>query len=393
MLLTVLIDAIGFGIVLPVLPGIIMRLGHVTLSEAAWIGGWLALIYAAVQFVTGPIAGNLGDRFGRRTVVLASLGGFAIDYALTGFAPTLGWLFLGRGLAGLFGASFGPAGAALADISRPEERARYYGMMGAAFGIGFVMGPAIGGLLGELGPRAPFHAAAGLAAINFVLALFLFPETLPKDRRRAFEWKRANPLGAILSLGRIPSLLPLASVSLFWFFAHMVYPTTWAFYTMLRFGWSAGMVGASLALSGILMALCQMLIVGRVVKRFGERRTAMIGMGGAACAFILYSLSDESWMVWPILVLSAVQSFVMPSISGLMSRRVPADQQGELSGFNGSLGALASILAPLVFNPALAYFTSPAAPVHFPAAAFVIAAGSALVAMLILMATPRVSQA
>src|SRR4051794_37218107 len=214
--LTLLIDAIGFGIVMPVLPGIVMKLGHVGLADATRIGGWLGVIYATVQFVSGPTMGNLGDRFGRRPIILGSLAGFAADYALMGFAPSLGWLFVGRALAGVFGASFGPAGAAMADLSAPEDRARPFGMIGGAFGVGFVVGPAIGGLLGEFGARAPFYAAAALAALNFLIGLTTFPETLARENRRPFQWRRANPLGALLALRGHRGVIPVAFASFWW---------------------------------------------------------------------------------------------------------------------------------------------------------------------------------
>ena len=387
--LTLLVDAIGFGIVMPVLPGIIMKLGHVGLADATRIGGWLGVIYAGVQFLTGPLVGNLGDRFGRRPVILGCLAGFAIDYALMGFAPTLGWLFLGRALAGLFGASYGPAGAAMADLSTPEDRARHFGMIGAAFGIGFVVGPAIGGLLGELGPRAPFQAAAALSLLNFLFGLFVFPEThRPEDRRR-FAWKRANPLGALLALRRHKGVLPVAFASFWWGLAHMIYPSTWAYFAIAAFGWTPGLIGASLTLVGLLMALSQMFLVGRVVKRFGERHSAEIGIGFAMSAFIAYAVLRNGWFVFPILALTAMQSLVMPSMSGLMSRRVPANAQGELQGFGGSINALAAILAPALYNPALAFFTDPKAPFYFPGVAFAMATISAAVALLILFVMRR----
>jgi DHA1 family tetracycline resistance protein-like MFS transporter len=387
--LTVLIDAIGFGIVMPVLPGIVMKLGHVGLAEATRIGGWLGVIYAAVQFLTGPTMGNLGDRFGRRPIILGALAGFAIDYALMGFAPTLGWLFLGRALAGLFGASFGPAGAAMADLSKPEERAKHFGMIGGAFGVGFVIGPAIGGLLGEIGPRWPFYAAAVLAAGNFLLGLFAFPETHAPENRRPFQWKRANPLGALIALRGHRGVLPVAFASFWWALASMIYPTTWAYFAIAAFNWTPGLIGASLALVGLLMALAQVLLVGRVVKRFGERHSAEIGIGFAMCGFIAYALLRNGWFVFPVLALTAMQSLVMPSMSGMMSRRVPADAQGELQGFNGSIAALAAIIAPAIYNPALAWFTGPRAPFWFPGIAFAMATVAALVALIILMLMRR----
>ena len=389
---TVLIDAMGFGIVLPVLPGIIMKLGHVGLADATRIGGWLGLAYAAVQFLTGPTMGNLGDRFGRRPVILGSLAGFAADYALMGFAPSLGWLFLGRALAGLFGASFGPAGAAMADLSAPEDRARHFGMIGGAFGVGFVVGPAIGGLLGELGPRAPFHAAAILAAANLVFGMIAFPETLAPENRRPFSWRRANPLGALLALRRHGGVLPVAFASFWWNLAGMVYPTTWAFYAIAAFNWTPGLIGASLAMVGMLMALSQVLLVGRIVRRFGERHAAEIGISCAIAGFIAYALLRNGWLVFPFLAVTAMQSLVMPAMNGMMSRRVPADAQGELQGFSGSLQALGAIAAPALYNPALAFFTGPHAPFRFPGIAFVIASGAALIALVTLFVIRRAPQ-
>lgn len=390
--LTVLIDAIGFGIVMPVLPGIVMKLGHVGLAEATRIGGWLGVIYAAVQFLTGPTMGNLGDRFGRRPIILGSLAGFAIDYALMGFAPSLGWLFVGRALAGLFGASFGPAGAAMADLSAPEERAKHFGMIGGAFGVGFVIGPAIGGLLGEIGPRWPFYAAAVLAAGNFLLGLFAFPETHAAENRRAFSWKRANPLGALIALRRHKGVLPVAFASFWWALASMIYPTTWAYYAIAAFSWTPGLIGASLALVGLLMALSQVFLVGRAVKRLGERHSAEIGIGFAMCGFVAYAVLRNGWLVFPVLALTAMQSLVMPSMSGLMSRRVPADAQGELQGFGGSIAALAAIIAPAIYNPALAWFTGPRAPFWFPGIAFAMATAAALVALVTLILMRRAPQ-
>jgi MFS transporter, DHA1 family, tetracycline resistance protein len=387
--LVVLIDAMGFGIVMPVLPRIVMELGHVDLVEATRIGGWLGIVYAGVQFLTGPLMGNLGDRFGRRPVILGSLGGFAVDYALMGFAPSLGWLFLGRALAGLFGASYGPAGAVLADVSAPEERAKHFGMIGAAFGIGFVLGPAIGGLLGELGHRAPFYAAAMLAGLNFLIGLVAFPETLTSEHRRPFLWRRANPLGALLALRDATGVLPVAFAMFWWNLAGMVYPATWSFFAITAFNWSPGMIGASLAWAGILMAVAQMLLVGPMVRHFGERRAAEIGIVAAVCEFLAYLFIRDGWIVFPVMLVLAIQSCVMPAMNGMMSRRVAADRQGELQGFNGSIAAIGSIIAPALYNPALAWFTAPDAPIHLPSIIFVIAAVAGLIALLTLLVTPH----
>lgn len=388
-ILTVLIDAAGFGIVMPVLPRLVMTLGHVGLADATRIGGWLGVVYAAVQFLMGPLVGNLGDRFGRRLVLLGSLGGFAIDYTLLGFAPSLGWLFVGRALAGLFGASFGPAGAAMADISAPEDRARHFGMIGAAFGIAFIIGPAIGGLLGEVSPRAPFYAAGALAGFNFVFGLFVFPETLAPEHRRPFDWARANPLGALLALGRLPGVLPIAFAAFWWNLANMVYPAAWAYFAIAAFGWSTGMIGASLAWVGVLMAMCQMLIVGRVVARLGERRAALVGMGFGLAGYVPYIFIRNGWLSFVVMGLTFLFALVMPAMNGMMSRRVPANAQGELQGFNGSISALGAILAPLLYNPTLAWFTGGGGPVYFPGIVFAMAAGSTLLAIVTLALAPR----
>lgn len=388
-LLAVLIDSMGFGIALPVLPEIVMKLGHVGLPEATRIGGWLGVVYAAVQFLTGPLVGNLGDRFGRRPILLGALAGFAADYALLAFAPSLAWLFAGRALAGLFGASFGPAGAAIADISTPDERARYFGMIGAAFGIGFVVGPAIGGLLGEFGTRAPFYAAAAIAGLNFVFGLFFFPETLQPDNRRPFHLARANPVGALRSLGKLHGVLPLSAAAFVWQVASMIYPVTWAFYAMAAFGWSPGLIGASLAGVGALMALSQILLVGPIVTRLGETRSAALGMVAALVQFLCYTVISEGWMVVPVMLLQPLQSLIFPAMNGLMSRKVPPDAQGELQGFNGSVGAIGAIIAPALYSPALAWFTGPSAPVHFVGIGFAMASVLGVVALVILAFAAR----
>jgi len=384
-LTVILIDSIGFGIVLPVVPGIVMKLGHVDLPTATRIGGWLGVVYAAVQFLSGPLVGNLGDRFGRRPVLLGALGGFTIDYLLLGFAPSLGWLFAGRALAGLFGASFGPAGAALADVSAPHERARYFGMMGAAFGIGFVVGPALGGLLGEIGPRAPFYAAAALTFANFLFGAFVFRETLAPENRRPFDWARANPVGAFRALSKLHGVIPLLTAAFFWILAANIYPTLWSYYAMAAFGWTPGIIGASLAMVGSMMAISQVLIVGRVVKALGERRATAVGIIAAMFGFLAYTMVHSTVLAFAVLGVQLITACAMPALNGLISRNVPANAQGELQGFSGSMQAIASIIAPAIYAPVLAYFTGPTAPFRFVGASFVIAILFALVALAILL--------
>ena len=387
---TILIDAIGFGIVIPVLPRLVMQLGHVDLPQATWIGGWLSIVYAIMQFLCGPLAGNLGDRFGRRPVLLLSLAGLSVDYMIMGFAPDLMWLFVGRLLAGIFGASFSPATAALADITDPANRAKSFGLVGAAFGIGFIIGPAIGGMLGEMSRHAPFYAAAALAGANFLFGLIFFPETLKPENRRAFSLARANPVGALLAARKLKGVLGLAGILLLWNVASMIYPATWSYFAIAQYGWSTGMIGFSLACAGVSMALVQVKVLGPVVSRFRERRAAMIGTAVAASGYLLYAFVPYGGLALLVIIYTAFQALVQPSITALMSQRAPADAQGEMQGFIGSLNAIGAIAGPLLFNPALAFFTGPSAPIHFPGAAFVIAALFAAAAFVALSMTRRV---
>src|SRR6266478_3029596 len=279
--ITVLVDAVGFGIILPVLPELIMKLTGEGLSQASIYGGWLWFAYAVMQFFCAPVLGNLSDRFGRRPVILFSLLTFGIDYLIMGFAPTLFWLFMGRSIAGMAGASFTPAYAYLADVSPPHRRAQNFGLIGAAFGAGFILGPAIGGLLGVMGTRAPFFAAAVLALINFLFGLFVLPESLPRDSRRSFNLRRANPLGTLLQIRKYPSVIGLLQVLFLWQLAHQVFPSTWAYYTMLKFNWSEWEVGISLAFVGTIMAFSTAGMTRLLVPRLGEQRAALHFPGAA----------------------------------------------------------------------------------------------------------------
>lgn len=388
-LATIFVYAIGFGIIMPVLPQLVVTLGETTLSEAARIGGWLILVYAAFQFLFGPLIGNLSDRFGRRPVLLLSMAGFGIDYAVMGFAPTLAWLFAGRMIAGMFGAAFATGYATLSDIHGEDDRARVFGLIGAAFGIGFIVGPAIGGIVGEFGTRLPFFIASGLAFATLIYGFFAFPETHAPENRRPFRLVRANPLGALLKLRTVRGILPIAAIFLLWTTAMNIYPSIWAYFTQLRFGWSEGLVGLSLAWVGMLMALVQALAIGPLVKRFGERRAAMIGIVSGTTGFLLIALVSIGWVTYAIMAATALHALAGPSLIALMSRRVPADMQGELQGFNSSLTALAAIAAPLIFNPSLAYFTGSDAPVRFAGAPFLISTAIGAFALLLLISTRR----
>lgn len=381
-LLTVFTYAIGFGVIMPVLPNLIMELEQVTISEATLIGGYIAACYAVFQFLMGPLVGNLGDRFGRRPIFLLSLAGFSIDFFLMGFAPNIWWLFVGRAIAGALGAIFGPANATMADMSTGEDRAKGFGLVGAAFGIGFVVGPAIGGFAGEISTRLPFFIAAGLAAATFVYGWFAFPETLPKESRRIVSLKKANPLGTLLSLREYPGVLMIAGIYLTWVTATNIYPVLWAYFAPIKFGWDSATVGLSLAIVGASMAMAQALVLGRMVARWGERSTAIIGLIWATFVMLVYVVIDEGMIALVICLFVGLQGMVMPSINALMSRRTPPDRQGELQGFNGSLAALGALIAPLIYNTSLSHFTSPEASVYFPGAPFMLSATLASIALL-----------
>lgn len=386
---TRLIDAMGFGIVMPVLPQLLLHMGEPDIAAATRTGGILLVTYAVLQFFFGPVIGNLSDRFGRRPIILASLFAYGLDYLLMGFAPTIAWLFIGRAVAGIAGAVYVPANAFVADVTPPERRAQAFGLVSSGFGLGFILGPGIGGLLGELGPRAPFFAAAALAGINVLFGWFVLPESLPAERRRAFSWRRANPLGAITMLKRHPSVLPLAVTAVAVLVSSNVYPSTWAFFTTEKFGWSTGMIGLSLVATGLSMAFAQAFLTGQVAKRIGGYGAAILGLTFAASIALAYAFATETWVVFALTLLGGVQAITYPALNALMSQRVPADAQGELQGGVASLGSTANVVGPLVMTQTMAYFTAASAPVYFPGAAFVLAALVNLLGIVILLAARR----
>ena len=370
-----LVDSVGFGIVLPVFPQLIMSLAHVDIADAARYGGWLAFAYSLTQFFCAPVLGNLSDRFGRRPVLLFALLALGIDYLIMGFAPALSWLFVGRLIAGVAGASFTPAYAYVADISPPERQARNFGLMGAAFGIGFIVGPAIGGLLGGLGPRAPFIAAGMIALANTAFGFFALPESLPQHLRRPFDWSRANPVGTMQQIRRYPMVAWMIGALFLWQLGHQVLPTTWAFYTIAKFHWTAAGVGYSLAFVGLLMALAQGALTPWLIPKLGgEKRAAAVGMAAAIVAYLGYGLVPEGWMMYVVSLTTMVFAMAYPAMNALMSHQIPANAQGELQGAVASVYSLSAIIGPPLLTQIFGYFSSPAAPVYFPGAAFVTAA-------------------
>lgn len=380
-LATLLIDVIGFGIVMPVMPDLITSLTHVPLGEAARYGGFLMGSFAIMQFLFGPVMGGLGDRFGRRPVLLACLVAFGIDYVVMGLAPTITWLFVSRAIAGMAGASFVPASAYIADITPPERRAQNFGLIGAAFGLGFVIGPALGGLLGGIGLRLPFFAAGGLALLNATLGFFLLPESLPADRRRPFTLGRANPFGTFASLAKHRGTLPLFAAWFLWMLAHQSYPSTWAFYTKLRYGWGEAAIGLSLACSGFLMAIGQAFVSRPLIPAIGERRAILLGLSLGLVGFVGYGIAWQGWMVFVVMVFAALQGLVFPSMNSTLSRLVAPDQQGELQGGVASLMSVASVLGPPVLTWAFEHFTRDDARPYLPGAAYFVAAGLTVASM------------
>ncbi|HMG46121.1 MAG TPA: MFS transporter [Allosphingosinicella sp.] len=376
-----LLDSIGFGIVLPVLPDLIVHLGRVTLAEATRIAGYMLVAYAGAQFFAGPVLGNLGDRFGRRPILLFSAIAFALDYLLMAAAPTLAWLFVGRLIAGIAGATYGPANAVLADVTAPEKRGATFGLMGAAFGLGFILGPAIGGLMAGFGTRAPFIVAAALAGTNALWIAIRLPETLPPERRRPFRLRDAHILGAFRPLFHAGGAAPLLVAALFWQLAHFVYPATWAFWAGLALHWDAAAIGWSLAAAGLAMALAQTFVTGRAIARFGEARTVVIGMVVGGLSFLFYVFATQGWMVYAIIFFSALQGLVYPSLNALLSRMTDASHQGALQGGMASIASIAAIIGPLAMTQALAF----GAEHGEPGGAFLLAAALVLLALLIVI--------
>ena len=368
--ITLLIDVIGFGVIIPVMPKLISQLKQVDISTASRYGSFLMFAYAAVQFICAPILGNLSDKYGRRPVLLFSLFGFGIDYLFLALAPTYGWLFIGRIIAGITGASFTTGAAYIADVSTAENRAKNFGMIGAAFGLGFIIGPLIGGLLGSLGPRVPFYAAATLALLNWTYGYFVLPESLSKENRRPFNWKRANPVGSLLHLKKYPAITGLAlSILLIYIAAHAVM-STWSYYGIYRFNWNERMIGLSLGMVGLMVALVQGLLIRFINPKLGNERSIYFGVGLYTVGMLLFALANQGWMMFLFIVPYCLGGVTMPALQAIMAGHVPRNEQGELQGGITSLMSLAAIIGPLLMNNLFFYFTHNNAPVHLPGAPY-----------------------
>lgn len=368
---TVLIDVIGFGIIIPVLPKLIQDLTGGDMSEASRYGGWLMFTYAFMQFLFAPILGNLSDRYGRRSIILISLFGFGLDYLLLAWAPTITWLFIARILSGITGASITTASAYIADISTPEKRAQNFGMIGAAFGLGFIIGPFIGGVLGQYGDRIPFLFAAGLTLVNWLYGMFILPESLPADKRRKFEWSKANPVGSLLHLKKYPAVAGLIiSLTLIYIGAHAV-QSTWSYYTMEKFKWNSAMVGYSLAFVGLMIAIVQGGLIRVVIPKLGQSKSLFTGLVMYTIGMVCFAFAGSTAFMFASCFVYCLGGIAGPALQGIISSHVPSNEQGELQGALTSLMSATSIVGPPVMTNLFSFFSQPGGQIYFPGAPFI----------------------
>jgi len=388
--ITLLIDITGIGIIVPVVPRLIQDLTGQGLSNAALYGGWLMFIYSVMQFIFSPILGGLSDQYGRRPILLASLFGFGLDYLFCVIASSIGWLFLARLVAGILGASFTTAGAYIADVSPPEKRAQNFGLIGAAFGLGFILGPMIGGLLGQYGARVPFMAAAGLSFLNCLYGYFVLPESLKPENRRPFDWKRANPIGALRQLRKYPIILGLITPLVFIYLAGYATQSTWTYFTMEKFGWDEKWVGYSLAFVGLTAAIVQGGLTRTIIPKLGNTKSIYFGLICYAISFLLFSFANQGWMMFAITALSALGGLATPALQAIMSNQVPSNEQGELRGSLTSLMSLTAIIGPVLMTSLFTYFTIPSAPFLFPGAPFML--GGLLIIISLVLLRPLLAR-
>lgn len=383
---TILLDAAGIGILIPVLPDVLRRFSSDSTRVSEYFGYFIG-VYALMQFLASPVLGSLSDRFGRRSILLTSLLGAAVDYLFMAFAPTLPLLFVGRVISGLSGASMTVASSYMADISDDKNRAANFGMIGAGWGLGFIVGPLVGGLLGAIGPKAPFLAAAGLNAVNLFYGLAVLPESLSEHRRRRVEARQLNPFSSIARI-----LRPSAFVAFIWiyflvFLAGQIHPVNWTLYTQTKFHWTSWQVGLSLSFVGLMIAAAQGGLTRLIVPSLGEQRSLTAGLCVYALSFALFALASEGWMMYAIVVLFSLSGITMPALQSILAKHVPADRQGELQGSLVSLGSLASILAPLLFTRLFVHFTRASAPIYFPGAAYLGASVICVLTLCVRLAT------
>ena len=368
--ITVLIDIIGFGIIIPVLPDLLSEMMNIGVNDASKYGGYLLFAFAIPQFLFSPFFGNLSDQYGRRPIILLSLLGFTIDYILLAIAPTYAWLVIGRIIAGFFGASYTTASAYIADISTDENRSQNFGMLGAAFGIGFIVGPLMGGLIGSYGLRLPFYAAAVLTFANLLYGYFILPESLAKENRRKFEWKRANPLSTLRKLAKYKSIgILLLAYFLLYLGSHAI-QSNWTYFTMYRFEWDTFMVGISLAVVGVLVGVVQAMLAQKSADKLGLNKSIIIGFALYTIGMFLFAFASASWMMFVFLIPYCLGGIAMPNLQAFMSSQVPVTEQGELQGGLTSLQSITTIIGPVMMTGIFYYFTTEEAPIHFPGSAF-----------------------
>ena len=383
-LITVLLDMIGIGLIIPVLPKLVTTMSGGNISKGSYVFGWFVASYALMQFVFSPILGKLSDAVGRRPIILTSLFGAGLDYLLMAFAPNLKWLFVGRVISGITGANISAANAYIADVSAPEDRAKNFGMIGACFGVGFIIGPGLGGLLGSYSLKLPFIVAACLNLLNWLYGFFVLPESLAKENRQPFDWKKANPFASLSQLGKYPVVLGLTATIALERLAHDTLPATWVLYTTYRFNWTEFDNGLSLALVGIVFAIVQGGLTGRIVGWLGERKAIIYGLTIGALTFVAYGLSTRGWMLYLAIIFGSIGGIAGPAIQSVITRMVSANEQGAVQGIIASIQSIVAILGPLMATNLFGYFTSSSAPMQLPGAAFLAAA--LLVAIAALMA-------
>jgi len=402
--LTVVLNMIGLGVIMPIMPALIMEVTGQDLSHAAKWGGTLTFAYALMQFLMMPVIGGLSDHYGRRPVLLISMGAYSFDFLMMAIAPSIGIILVARVLAGAFAATFSTANAYIADITPPEKRAANFGLLGAAFGLGFIIGPAIGGFLGEqIGTRAPFYFVAMLGAANLLLGFFVLPETLAPENRRPFEWKRANAFGSFKQLAQYPIMLPIAGVLFLSQLAHWAYPSVWAYFAIEKFSWSEGAVAASLSFVGLSAALVQGGLTRIIIPMIGERASAISALTVTVISYIAFSLITTGWMAYAVIAFSALGGLAQPALQGIMSRTIPANAQGELQGAIAAVMSMSMVISPWVMTQIFAAFIDPGkpfiifnvtvlpngAPFYFPGAPFVFSAAIEAFALVMLFVAFR----
>jgi DHA1 family tetracycline resistance protein-like MFS transporter len=386
--ITILIDCIGFGIIIPVLPNLIKELSGRSLAEASEYGGLLLVAYAIAQFIFSPVVGGLSDKYGRRPILLISLFGLGIDYIFLSFAPSMTWLFIGRIIAGITGASFTTAMAYIADISTPEKKAQNFGMVGVAFGIGFIIGPMIGGLFSHMGLRVPFMISAGLALVNWLYGYFILPESLSKENRRAFSWKRANPVGSMISVSKYPAIIGLVISLLLLFIASHSVQSNWGFYVMEKFKWDSSMIGYSLSVVGVAVAIVQGGLIRIIIPKIGNRNAIMLGMSLYTIGFLCFAFAPNGLMMMVFILPYCLAGIGNPAMQTIISNQVPDNAQGEIQGIVTSMQSLGAILGPFAMAYIFAHFIDHKG-IYFPGAPFIFSAVLTFIGLFIAISALR----